>query len=133
MGAIGTKCAFYCDALYCNILALRGLIPPQHNWGNRMQHIINIIAERPLARALLLVLFGTPIVLFTVLDAPQRSSLALHAIYWAGFFTPAVAAAAAIGFLTWNQRVWWMSLAIGLGLTGALIVLAMKGGWSPGS
>jgi hypothetical protein len=81
-----------------------------------MQTIITMIAERPLVRAVLLLLIGAPVAFF-FLPETQR----MHALYWIGFFTPGLAIAAIIGFLSWNIQWWLWSSVVAVLLTVLLI------------
>jgi hypothetical protein len=88
--------------------------------GDRMQSIMNTIAQSTITRALILAIVGLPILFYFGFTPAERSAIGLSAAYYLGFYSPAAGLAAIIGWLAWSLNWFWIAMAIGFALTAAL-------------
>ena len=90
-----------------------------------MQTVVNALAQRAAARALLLAVFILSVALCL---APIEVEVA--ALFYVGLLASALGIAAVAGFMAWNWRVFWILLGAGFLVTAFVVVGASNGGWA---
>ena len=90
-----------------------------------MQALVNALAQRTAARALLLAFVILSVAFYL---APIRVEVAT--LFYVGLLAPALGIAAVAGFMAWNWRVFWILLGAGFLVTVFVIVGAGNGGWA---
>jgi hypothetical protein len=85
-----------------------------------MNGLLNTVAQSAIARATILVLVAVPLIFYFGFTPAERSTIGLTAAYYLGFYSPAAALAAIIGWLTWSWKWFWIAMGIGFGLTALL-------------
>jgi hypothetical protein len=88
--------------------------------GDRMQSIMNAIAQSTITRALILAIVGLPILFYFGFTPAERSAIGLSAAYYLGFYSPAAGLDPFVGWLAWSFNWFWIAMAIGFALTAAL-------------
>ena len=90
-----------------------------------MQAVVNALAQRTAARALLLAFVILSVAFYL---APIRVEVAT--LFYVGLLAPALGIAAMVGFMAWNWRVFWILLGAGFLVTAFVVVGASNGGWA---
>ena len=87
-----------------------------------MQTVVNALAQRAAARALLLAFVVLSVAFYL---APIQVEVA--ALFYVGLLAPALGIAAMAGFIAWNWRVFWILLGAGFLVTAFVVVGAARG------
>ena len=90
-----------------------------------MQTVVNALAQRATARALLLAFVVLSVAFYL---APIQVEVAT--LFYVGLLAPALGIAAVAGFMAWNWRVFWILLGAGFLVTAFVVVGASNGGWA---
>ena len=89
-----------------------------------MQTVVNALAQRAAAPALLLV------VVLSVAFYLAPIQVEVATLFYVGLLAPALGIAAMAGFIAWNWRVFWILLGAGFVVTAFVVVGASNGGWA---